>query len=96
MKIEYLLTDKSMKVPPNYIKVRIKKIGCFYFGIENDDDEKYRDICLLISTIHKSCAIFSMLLISQNPDKQESNMPSGIFFDTDFYYIDLYLYYASN
>ena len=27
---------------------------------------------------------------------QESNMPSGIFFDTDFYYIDLYLYYASN
>ena len=70
MKIEYLLTDKSMKVPPNYIKVRIKKIGCFYFGIENDDDEKYRDICLLISTIHKSCAIFSMLLISQNPDKK--------------------------
>ena len=29
MKIEYLLTDKSMKVPPNYIKVGIKKIGCF-------------------------------------------------------------------
>ena len=89
MKIEYLLTDKSMKVPPNYIKVRIKKIRCFYFGIKNDDDEKYRDICLLIM-----CKFFNVTDIAK--PWQESNMPSGIFFDTDFYYIDLYLYYASN
>ena len=33
MKIEYLLTDKSMKVPPNYIKVGIKKNWLFYFGL---------------------------------------------------------------
>ena len=68
MKIEYLLTDKSMKVPPNYIKVGIKKklVVLFWF----DDDNIKSSIGIIMTTIHKSCAIFSMLLISQNPDKK--------------------------
>ena len=46
MKIEYLLTDKSMKVPPNYIRVCIKKICQIDVG--KSSFNYYKTKCVLL------------------------------------------------